>query len=88
MIEDMEDELTEVSEISPKTNNLAVTEEANVDEAITAEVKASNTMEIYPQKERKTKAYKKQQTLILKIFTHLKIEAKYIQLNGGQSTKL
>ena len=34
MIEDMEAELTELSEINPKTDNLAVTEEAYVDEAI------------------------------------------------------
>ena len=34
------------------------------------------------------KAYKKQRTLILKILTHFKRETKYIQLNGGQSTKL
>ena len=30
----MEAELTEASEINPKTDNQAVTEEANVDEAI------------------------------------------------------
>ena len=34
MIEDMEAELTEASEINSKTDNSAVTEEANVDEAI------------------------------------------------------
>ena len=34
MIEDMEDELTEASEIDSKTDNQAVTEEENVDEAI------------------------------------------------------
>ena len=42
MIEDMEDELTEASEINPKTDNLAVTEEANVDESITSEAKDVN----------------------------------------------
>ena len=36
---------------------MAVTKEANVDEAITAEAKASNKMEIDIQKERKTQAY-------------------------------
>ena len=46
MIEDMEAELTESSKIYSKTDNLAVTEEANVDEAITAEAKASNNMKI------------------------------------------
>ena len=34
MIEDMETELTESSEINSKTENLAVTEKADVDEAI------------------------------------------------------
>ena len=34
MIEEMEAELTEQSEINLKTDNLAVTEEAYVDEAI------------------------------------------------------
>ena len=34
MTEDMEDELTESSEINSKIGNLAVTEEADVDEAI------------------------------------------------------
>ena len=34
MIEDMEAELTELSEIDSKTDNLAVTEEADFDEAI------------------------------------------------------
>ena len=33
MIEDMEYELTELSEINSKTGKLAVTEEADVDEA-------------------------------------------------------
>ena len=42
MIEDMEAELTEASEINPKTDNLAVTEEVNVDESITAEAKDGN----------------------------------------------
>ena len=34
MIEDMEAELNELSEINSKTDNLAVTEKADVDEAI------------------------------------------------------
>ena len=34
MIEGMEAELTELSELNSKTDNLAVTEEADVDEAI------------------------------------------------------
>ena len=42
-----------------KTEILAVTEETNVDEAITAEAKDSNKMEIYLKEERKTQAYLK-----------------------------
>ena len=34
MVEDMEAELTGLSEINSKTDNLTVTEEENVDEAI------------------------------------------------------
>ena len=49
MIGDMEAELTEASEINSKTDNLEVTEEANVDEAIP----------IYPEKELQTKACNK-----------------------------
>ena len=40
----MEAELTEASEINSKTDNLAITEELNVDEDVTAEAKASNKM--------------------------------------------
>ena len=60
MIEDMEAELTETSEINSKTDNLAVTEEANVHEAITAEAKVSNKTEIDLKKERNTQEYEKQ----------------------------
>ena len=42
----MEDELVELSEINPKTDNLVVTEEADGDEAIP----------IYLKEERKTQA--------------------------------
>ena len=59
MIEDMEAELTEASKINSKTDNLAVTEESNIDEAITAEAKASNRMEMFLKKERKKQEYKK-----------------------------
>ena len=47
MIEDMEAELTKSSKINSKTDNSAVTEEANVDETITAEAKDSNKMKIF-----------------------------------------
>ena len=45
--------------MNPKTVNLAVTEEAIVDEAITSEPKASNKTVIYFKKEQNTQAYKK-----------------------------
>ena len=48
MVVNMEYELTEASKISSKTDNLEVTEDANFDEAITEEAKASNKMEIDP----------------------------------------
>ena len=61
MIEYMETELTEALEINSKNENSAVTIQANVDEAITAEAKAINdeAIPIYIQKELKTKSYKK-----------------------------
>ena len=43
MIEDMVSELTEALK-KPKTENSALAEEANVDEAVTAEAKNSNNM--------------------------------------------
>ena len=52
----MEAQLTEAQKKS-KTDNLAVTEEVNVDEAITTEAKAINKMEIYLKEEQKTKEY-------------------------------
>ena len=59
MIEDMEAELNEAPIKTSKTDNLAVAEEANADEAITAESKARNDMEIYLKEERKTQSYLK-----------------------------
>ena len=59
MVEDMEAELTEASEIHLKTENLAVTDEANIDEAIL----------IYLLKEQKTQSYKKTMKLIENINT-------------------
>ena len=46
MIEDLEPELTGALKETSNTENLAVAEEANVNEAITAEARASNDMEI------------------------------------------
>ena len=50
MIDYMEAELTEASEINSKDDNSTVTEEANVYEAITAEANVGNNMEIDLQK--------------------------------------
>ena len=46
MIKDMEAELTGPLLKTWNTDNLAVDEETNVDEAVTSEAKASNKMEI------------------------------------------
>ena len=64
-----------------------VTEEANFYEAINAESKASKEMEIFLKITQDTSIFKKMNIDIEKI-THLKIEKKFIQLNGGRSTKL
>ena len=53
----METEVTEKPEINSNTDNLAVAEQANVEEAFTAEAKAINEMENFLKKERKTQAY-------------------------------
>ena len=55
-IKDMESELTEAPKNTSNTDNLEVAEEANVDEAISEEYKASNNMEIDLKEERKTQA--------------------------------
>ena len=63
-------------------------EEANFDEAVTAESKAINDMEIYLKEELKKQAYKETMNMNIEKLSQLKIETKYIQLNGGQYTKL
>ena len=88
MIEDLEAELTGALKETSNTDNLAVSEEANVDEAITAESKAKNDTEIDPKEERKTQAYKETMNIGIEKLTHLKREKKYAQLNGGKYTKL
>ena len=62
MIEDMEAELTEASEINSKTDNLAETEVADVDKAIL----------IYLKNEQETQAYKKTMKIDIEKLTHLK----------------
>ena len=63
-------------------------EEANFDEAVTAESKAINDMEIYLKEELKKQVYKETMNMNIEKLSQLKIETKYIQLNEGQSTKL
>ena len=58
MIAYMEAELTKAPKSTSNTDNSAVSEEANADEAITAESKFSNKMEIYLKEEQNTQAYK------------------------------
>ena len=88
MIENLEAELTGALETNSNTDNLAVAEEANVDEAITAEAKVGNDTEIDLKEECNTESYKDTMNIDIENITHLKIETKYIQLNEGQSTKL
>ena len=64
MIEDMESELTESSEINSKTEHLAVTVEADFDEAIP----------IYLKNDRKTQAFQKTITSDIQISIYLKKE--------------
>ena len=47
MIEDLEAELTGAPKETSNTDNSVVTEEADVDESITAEAKASNKIKNY-----------------------------------------
>ena len=54
----MESGLTGSLKKTKNTDNLAVAEEANVDEAITAESMSRNDVEIYFTEELKTRAYK------------------------------
>ena len=63
-------------------------EEANFDEAVTAEAKASNDMEIDLKEERKTQAYQEKMNIDIEKLSHMKRETNYIQLNGGKYTKL
>ena len=63
MIEDMEAELTGAPEKTPNNDNLAGDEEANVDEAVTADAKAINDMEIDIKQEQKIKSYKEKMSI-------------------------
>ena len=63
MIEDLEAELNRALKDTSNTDNSAVDEEANADESITAEAKASNDMENDLKYERKTKYYEDQKSI-------------------------
>ena len=57
MIDDLESELTGALKDTSNNDNSAVIEEAHFDEAITAEAKTGNKMEIDLKYEQKTKSY-------------------------------
>ena len=57
IIEDLEAELTVLLKETSNTDNLAVSEEAIVDVAITSGAKASNNMEIYLKDKQETGDY-------------------------------
>ena len=69
---------TEASEINLKYHNLAVTEEADVDEVVP----------IYLKNEQNTQAYKKTMKIYIEYITYLKIATNEIEVNFVQSTKL
>ena len=75
MNEEMESELTRIYSI---TYNLAVSEDASVDEVVPIQIK----------KERNTKAYKETMSKYIEKLTLMKLEKKLIQKNGGQSMRL
>ena len=58
MIEDLEADMTGSPKETSNTDNSAVSEEANVDESITSEAKASNEMESDINDEQNNKSYK------------------------------
>ena len=74
MIEYMEAESIEAPKKTSNTDNSRVAEEANVDEVVTAEAKASNDMKIYLKEERKTQSYK--ETMNIDIENISKFESK------------
>ena len=75
MNEEMEAELIKTGSIP---DNLVVSEDASVDEAVP----------IYIRKERKTKVYKETMSQDIKNIDTYKNGKKFIQQNGGQSMRL
>ena len=63
MIEDLEAELTGATKETSNTDNLELAEEANVDEAITAEAKAINEMKNDLKDGQKTQSYKEKMSI-------------------------
>ena len=63
MIEDLEAELTGAPKETSNTDNLEMAEEANADEAITVEAKASNDMGNDLKEEQNTKSYKERMNI-------------------------
>ena len=71
----MEAELTKKHS---RPDNLAVSEDASVDEVVPIDIR----------KERNTKSYKATMSKDIETLTLIKLEQNYIQINGGQSMRL
>ena len=69
MIKDLEAELNGAPKETSNNEDLAVAEEANDDEAITEESKASNDMENYLKDEQKTKSYEEKINIYIENIT-------------------
>ena len=73
---------------TPNTDNLAVAEVENVDEAITAEAKSRNEMKINIKYEQRTKSYEETINIDTENINTIENRKKVYTKNGGLSTKL
>ena len=74
MIEDLEADLAGALKETPNTDNLAVAEKANVDEAVTTEAKTKTRLKLILNIRKIHNHIKRQGTLTLKILKKLKIK--------------
>ena len=65
MIEDLEAEMTGSLKENSNSDNLAVAEEENIDEAITAESNASNEIENYLKDKQNKKSYEEKMNIAI-----------------------
>ena len=84
----MEAELTGALKETSNTDNSVVAEEANFDEAITAEANASNETENDFKDEQKNKYYEETMNTDIENINTIEKRKNWIKNNGGQSTKL